>query len=273
MLAIVGFIRYGIISEGYIANRHIKEIPPIRLFKTFNVNVRIGIQLPCNAPRNAVQLHTVQATTLHTFGQHTKEVADAAGWFQHISVSKAHLLQSAVHCLNHHRAGIVRVKGRSSRRRVFLRGQQSAQLHILLRPICILLVESLRDTAPAHIIRKNFLFFRGSLTVLRFDLFEQLNCRHVICKLGLGAAHAEGFVGNVVVFRKGLGRFGLLQLRFLRNNSRLRYGLVWCEGRLHCFCGLHLHSLLRHRLFRFRCFCIPSAFYKRCNSADNLFPT
>ena len=29
---------------------------------------------------------------LHTFGQHTKEVANAAGWFQHVSVSKAHLL-------------------------------------------------------------------------------------------------------------------------------------------------------------------------------------
>ena len=81
MLAIVGFIRYGIISEGYIANRHIKEIPPIRLFKTFNVNVRIGIQLPCNAPRNAVQLHAIQPASLHPFGQHTKEVADAAGRF------------------------------------------------------------------------------------------------------------------------------------------------------------------------------------------------
>ena len=92
MLAIIGFIRYGVISEGYIANRHIKEIPPIRLFKALDVNVRIRVQLPRNAPRNAVQLHTIQATSLHPFGQHTKEVANAAGWFQHISVSKAHLL-------------------------------------------------------------------------------------------------------------------------------------------------------------------------------------
>ena len=166
----------------------------------------------------------------------------------------------------------MRIEGRSSRRRIFLRGQQTAQLHIFLRPVSIFAVKGLRDAAPAHIIRKDFLFFRGSLPFLSFDLFEQLNCRYVICKLGLGASYAQSFVGNMVVFRRELRLFGLLQLRFLRNDSRLIDGLLWRGDRLHCFCRLHLHSLLRHRLSRLRCFCIPSPLHERCNSTSNFFP-
>ena len=56
---VVGFVIDLILTERYIADGKVKEVTPIGGLKAAYCDVRLGIELLCDAPGNRVQLHTV----------------------------------------------------------------------------------------------------------------------------------------------------------------------------------------------------------------------
>ena len=115
----------------------------------------------------------------------------------------------------------MRVEGRASGGGIFLRGQQLFQLGILGNPCRFLRVKRIRETAPAHISRKNLLLFGACLLSGSFQLFQQTNGINICLELGFRTAFAQVVVGDteiisgaaqvVLVFLIGgfLGSFGI----------------------------------------------------------------
>ena len=56
---VIGFISNLILAERHITNGKVKEITPVCGLKAAYCDVRLGIELLCDAPGNRVQLHTV----------------------------------------------------------------------------------------------------------------------------------------------------------------------------------------------------------------------
>ena len=111
-----------ILSKGDIADGKVEEIPPVGGFKACHGNVRLGIELLGNAPGDAVQLHTVQAASLHLLREKPKKVPDAHGRLQDVADLKAHVSNGFIDCLDNRGAGVVSVQRGSSGGGVFLRG-------------------------------------------------------------------------------------------------------------------------------------------------------
>ena len=148
---VVGFVIDLILTERYIADGKVKEIPPVGGLKAAYCDVRLGIELLCDAPGNRVQLHAVQTAVSHFLRQHTEEIAHTHRWLQNISGLKSHTAHRFIDGLNDRRAGVMGVEGGASGGDIFLRGQQLFQLGILGSPCRFLRVKGIRKTAPAHI--------------------------------------------------------------------------------------------------------------------------
>ena len=56
---VVGFVVDLILTERHISDGKVKEVPPVSGLKAAYCDVRLGIELLCDAPGNRVQLHTV----------------------------------------------------------------------------------------------------------------------------------------------------------------------------------------------------------------------
>ena len=56
---VVGFVIDLILTKRHIADGKVKEVPPVSGLKAAYCDVRLGIELLCDAPGNRVQLHTV----------------------------------------------------------------------------------------------------------------------------------------------------------------------------------------------------------------------
>ena len=138
-------------AKGHVADGQIEEILPVRLFKARNRDVGLGIELPRDAPGEAVQLHAVEPAAAHGVGQQAEEIAHAARRLQHVARAKAHALHRVVDGANDRRRRVMRVERRGARHVVFLRCEQRFQLHILLLPFLLALVKSVGQAAPAHI--------------------------------------------------------------------------------------------------------------------------
>ena len=121
---VVGFVVDLILTERYIADGKVKEVTPIGGLKAAYCDVRLGIELLCDAPGNRVQLHTVQTTVSHFLRQHTEEIAHTHRRLQNISGLKSHTAHRFIDGLNDRRAGVMGVEGRASGGGIFLRGQQ-----------------------------------------------------------------------------------------------------------------------------------------------------
>ena len=67
-------------------------------------DVRLGIELLCDAPGNRVQLHAVQTAVSHFLRQHTKEIAHTHRRLQNISGLKSHTVHRFIDGLNDRRA-------------------------------------------------------------------------------------------------------------------------------------------------------------------------
>ena len=128
---VVGFVVDLILTERYIADGKVKEVTPIGGLKAAYCDVRLGIELLCDAPGNRVQLHAVQTAVSHFLRQHTKEIAHTHRWLQNISGLKSHTAHSIINRFDDRRAGVMGVEGRASGGGIFLRGQQLFQLGIL----------------------------------------------------------------------------------------------------------------------------------------------
>ena len=131
---VIGFISNLILTERHIANGKVKEVPAVSGLKAAYCDVRLGIELLCDAPGNRVQLHAVQTAVSHFLRQHTEEIAHTHRWLQNISGLKSHTAHRFIDGLNDRRAGVMGVEGRASGGGIFLRGQQLFQLGILGNP-------------------------------------------------------------------------------------------------------------------------------------------
>ena len=148
---IIAFVIHQVVAEGHVANGKIIKIPPVCGFKARHGNVRIGIELLCNPPGNAVQLHAVQPGAGHMIWKHPEKVAHAAGWLQNIAGGKTHALNGLIDTPNHCRAGVMSVEHGFPRCLVFLILQQLFQLGIFAAPGRVFRIKGLGHSAPAHI--------------------------------------------------------------------------------------------------------------------------
>ena len=121
---VVGFVIDLILTKRHIADGKVKEVPPVSGLKAAYCDVRLGIELLCDAPGNRVQLHAVQTAVSHFLRQHTKEIAHTHRRLQNISGLKSHTVHRFIDGLNDRRAGVMGVEGRASGGGIFLRGQQ-----------------------------------------------------------------------------------------------------------------------------------------------------
>ena len=121
---VVGFVIDLILTERYIADGKVKEVTPIGGLKAAYCDIRLGIELLCDAPGNRVQLHPAQTAVSHFLRQHTEEVTHAHRWLQNISGFKSHTAHSIVNRFDDRRAGVMGIEGRASGGCIFLRGQQ-----------------------------------------------------------------------------------------------------------------------------------------------------
>ena len=121
---VVGFVVDLILTERHIADGKVKEVTPIGGLKAAYCDVRLGIELLCDAPGNRVQLHAVQTAVSHFLRQHTKEIAHTHRRLQNISGLKSHTVHRFIDGLNDRRVGVMGVEGRASGGGIFLRGQQ-----------------------------------------------------------------------------------------------------------------------------------------------------
>ena len=106
---VVGFVVDLILTERHIADGKVKEVTPVGGLKAAYCDVRLGIELLCDAPGNRVQLHAVQTAVSHFLRQHTKEIAHTHRRLQNISSLKPHTAHRFIDGLNDRRAGVMGV--------------------------------------------------------------------------------------------------------------------------------------------------------------------
>ena len=149
---VVGFIVDLILAEWHVADGKVVKIPLVGSLKARHRDVGLGVELPGNASRNAVQLHAVQPAFCHALREHPEEVAHTHRRLQNVAGTEAHALYGLIDGADHGGAGVVGVEGGGPGRSVFLRGQQLLQFGILRTPCRFIRVKGIRQTAPANIL-------------------------------------------------------------------------------------------------------------------------
>ena len=112
-----------ILSKGHVADGKVEEIPSVGGFKACHGNIRLGIELLGDSAGDAVQLHTVQAASLHLLREKPKKIPDAHGRLQDVAGLEAHVLHRVVNGADNGGAGVVGVEGGGAGSGVFLRGK------------------------------------------------------------------------------------------------------------------------------------------------------
>ena len=196
---VVGFVVHLVLAERDVTDGKVIEVPPVGGLKARHGDVSLGVELLGNPPADGIQLHAVQPAPGHALRQHPEEITHAAGRFQNVAGAEAHLLHGLIDGADDGGAGIVGVEGGGPRRSVFLWGQQFFQFRILGIPRGFVRVKGIRHAAPAHIAGQYLLLFRRGLPGGLFQIFQQLDRRHIGLVLGLGAALAQMVVGDAEV--------------------------------------------------------------------------
>ena len=111
-----------ILSKGHVAHGEVEEILPVSGFKAGHGNIRLGIELLCDASRDGIQLPAVEPAAFHALRQHTEEVAHAHAWLQNVPGLETHILHRIVNGADNGGAGVMGVEGRGAGGGVFLRG-------------------------------------------------------------------------------------------------------------------------------------------------------
>ena len=111
-----------ILSKRHVAHGEVEEVLSVGGFKAGHGNIRLWIELLCDASRDGIQLHAVEPAAFHALRQHTEEVAHAHAGLQNIAGLEAHVLHRVVNGADNGGAGIVGVQRGRSGGGVFLRG-------------------------------------------------------------------------------------------------------------------------------------------------------
>ena len=201
-----------VLSKGHVADGKVEEIPSVGSFKARHGNIRLGIELLGDSAGDAVQLHTVQAASLHLLREKPKKVPDAHGRLQDVAGLEAHVAHRLINRLDDRGAGVMGVQRGRSGSGVLLRGKCGVQLCKFVCPIWLVLVEGIRKTAPAYIAGENFLLLRGSLRAFKLQFFQEIDGNHIRPELGFCAADAQLIVHDAEVFRRRLLRCRRLRL-------------------------------------------------------------
>ena len=193
-------------------------------FKSCHPNFRIGIKFLSNTPADGIQLHAVQITVSHGIRQHSKKVSDSHCWLQNIPAFKSHLFNSIINGTDNGRTGIMSVQGTGSCCRIFLRRKSCTKFPELTCPIYLVFIESVRKSAPADIPGKDFLLFRCSIPVFRFQFSEHLYRIHIGSEFCLRPAFAKTVVCDMKVDRRNIQNFLCLNrgFNFLHQIQNLR---------------------------------------------------
>ena len=132
---------------------------------------------------------------------------------------------------------------------VFLWGQGFVEFPVLICPRCVVFLKYLRQTAPAHVPGKDFLFFGRCKALFKLDSLQCPYCIHVHAELRFRSAMTESIVRNAEVgFLDRSFGFSLLGTNGLNNNI-VGQVVFLCGNDFNCFgyrTGLWLC---------FRCFC------------------
>ena len=112
-----------VLSKGHVADGKVEEIPSVGGFKAGHGNIRLGVELLCDASRDGIQLHAVEPAAFHALRQHTEEVAHAHAGLQNVPGLETHILHRVVNGADNRGAGVVSVQRGSSGGGVFLRGK------------------------------------------------------------------------------------------------------------------------------------------------------
>ena len=175
VLVILG-IKHLELPKRDIADRDIEEaVRKGGVLKARDRDILLLIELLCDTPRNAVQLHTVHAASPHFFRQCTDEVANAAGRFQNVPALKTHVGKGFVDRFHHDRRRIKSRQGGFLGGFVFFWQEQGFQFLI----VAVCQVKAIRKTAPTDIGSKRGLLLRCGKTVFGFQLPEQPDCRNI----------------------------------------------------------------------------------------------
>ena len=222
-----------VLTERHIAHRQIVEITAVGGLKTSNSNISLRIQLFGDAPGDAVQLYAVQPTVCHAVRQHPKEVAHTHTRFQNVTAAETHTLHRIVDTTDHGGAGVVGVQSRSASGGVFILREQFFQLGVLGRPIFLVGVKSVCQTAPAHILRKHLLLLGGGTPVLLFQLEQGTDGFDVPGEFLFGASDTQIIIRDVEVpgkFKCGAFRFNCGRFCAYRLNYNVKRQIVFLGG-------------------------------------------
>ena len=160
-----------VLSKGHVADGKVEEIPSVGGFKACHGNIRLWIELLCDAPRDGIQLHAVKPAAFHALRQHTEEVAHAHAGLQNVAGLEAHAADSLIDCLDNRGAGVMGVEGGGAGGGVFFRGKCGVQLCKFVFPVILAFIKSIRKAAPADIFGENVLFFGRGLSAVKLQFF------------------------------------------------------------------------------------------------------
>ena len=143
---------------------------------------------------------------IETFGAKADEIADARRRLQNterFASTKAEAGKPLIDTPDDRFRGIVRVLCGAAGGGIGVRGKQPLHFPVFGGPLLVFGIKDLRQTAPAHIADKGFLFFRrGQFCVAGLKLLQQADGGDVIRIFGFRAANAQpNFRGYVEVYR------------------------------------------------------------------------
>lgn len=151
------------------------------------------------------------------FGAQADEVADTRRGFQNaerFASTEAETGKPLIHAQDDGFRGIVGILRGAAGGDVDVRGKQALHFPVFSSPLLVFGVKDLRQTSPAHIADKDFLFFRrGRLRAAGLELLQQAYGGDVIRIFGFRADNAQPvFWTYSVIFR-------LMSMPMLRNIS------------------------------------------------------
>ena len=247
VVLVIAFIRQLEIAEGDIADGHIKKaVRQLRSLEALDSNRGCLIELLCDAPGDSVQLHAEDTGVGHALRLHAHKVADAAGGLQQVPVLKAQILQRLIHGADHDRRSIEGGQRGLSCRGKLLVGQHRPQLRIMQ----VVLVEIVRQTAPAHVLRQYALLDAVGQPMLTLQLLQKLDGADVVIKAIQRRTHADIVLFNTEVeaalcgdlrvehgrsqlgarLRRRRGKYGFFFSRFLLRRQINRFRVSFLKG-------------------------------------------
>ena len=169
---IAGIIR-AVLTERKVSDHHIQRIVgDSGLFQTAYRHIRGGIEFLQNAAGYGIQFHRAEFRLIRQrIRDQSEEMPHAGAELPDFPAVESEALRQFPHRGNDRTLRIVRIDGACSGRRQLFRREQLRNL--LMETVSRL--EYVGQAAPADILRKNLLLFRGGRAVVTLQLFQEFD--------------------------------------------------------------------------------------------------